>query len=162
MSSQKPSGLFRKPPSALRLRRLFNWWPTFLFSGIKVRRISDDFTHATVELKLGLLNKNYVGTAFGGSLFAMTDPFWMIMMIRQLGPGYVVWDRSAGIRFLKPGRGTIRAEFHLPAEEVERVRQCTVQTGRYDPSYTVQLLDLTGEVVAEVEKTLYVRKLKTD
>lgn len=161
MSSQKPSGLFRKPPSASRLRMLFNWWPTFLFSGIKVRHIAEDFTHASVELKLGLLNRNYVGTAFGGSLFAMTDPFWMIMMIRQLGQGYVVWDRSAAIRFLKPGRGTIRAEFELPASEVERVRECTAQSGRYDPSYTVQLRDLRGEVIAEVEKTLYIRKLET-
>ena len=159
MSTQKPSGFFRKPPSAWRLRTLLNWWPTFLFSGIKVRHIDADFSAATVELKLGLLNRNYVGTAFGGTLFAMTDPFWMIMMIRQLGQGYVVWDRSAVIRFLKPGRGTIRAEFQLPPEEVQRVRDCTLETGRYDPSYTVQLRDLRGEVVAEVEKTLYIRKL---
>lgn len=159
MTAQKPSGFFRQPPSAGRLRTLLNWWPTFLFAGIKVREITPDFSGATVELKLGLLNRNYVGTAFGGTLFAMTDPFWMIMMIRQLGQGYMVWDRSAVIRFLKPGRGTIRAEFLLPPTEVQRVRECAAQTGRYDPSYTVQLRDLRGEIVAEVEKTLYIRKL---
>lgn len=159
MSTQKPSRFFGNPPSARHLRTLLNWWPTFLFAGIKVREIHSDFSAATVELKLGWLNRNYVGTAFGGSLFAMTDPFWMIMMIRQLGPGYVVWDRSATIRFIKPGRGTIRAEFLLPPSEVARVRECTAQTGRYDPSYTVQLRDLRGEIVAEVEKTLYIRKL---
>jgi acyl-coenzyme A thioesterase PaaI-like protein len=159
-SSRTSQGLFAKrPPSARLLRWMFNVWPTYFFAGVRVRALAVDFTSASVELRLGLLNRNYVGTAFGGTLFSMTDPFWMLLMLRQLGPGFVVWDRAASIKFLKPGRGRIRAEFSLPPAEVERVRALVHAATKIDQSYTVQLLDAGGVVVAEVEKTLYIRAL---
>lgn len=158
--AQPPQGyLAKKMPSARTLRWLFNLWPTFLFSGVRVRAISPDFTHATVTLKVSGLNRNYVGTAFGGTLYAMTDPFFMIMMLRQLGAGYVVWDRAGAVRYLAPGRGLITAEHALPASEVARVRNLLVDGGKLDQTYTVDLRDATGELVAQVDKTLYVRKL---
>jgi acyl-coenzyme A thioesterase PaaI-like protein len=157
---QKPQGfLAKKPPSARMLRWLFNFWPTFRFAGVRVRAIATDFTQATVELRLGLLNRNYVGTAFGGTLYAMTDPFFMILMLRQLGAGYVVWDRAGAVRYLKPGKGVIVAEFSLPATEVERVRTLLQTQEKLDQSYRVDLRDQAGVVVAQVEKTLYIRKL---
>src|SRR5215468_3926802 len=93
------------------MRRIFNWWPPFRGAGIRVREIAPDFRSATVELRMRLLNRNYVGTHFGGSLFSMTDPFFMILMMRNLGPEYIVWDKSACVRFLKPARGTVTASF---------------------------------------------------
>jgi acyl-coenzyme A thioesterase PaaI-like protein len=158
--AQKPQGfLAKKPPSARMLRWLFNFWPTFRFAGVRVRAIAADFTQATVELRLGLLNRNYVGTAFGGTLYAMTDPFFMILMLRQLGAGYVVWDRAGAVRYLKPGKGVIVAEFSLPAVEVERVRTLLQTQEKLDQVYCVDLRDQAGVVVAQVEKTLYIRKL---
>ena len=157
---QKPQGfLAKKVLSARMLRWVFNLWPTFRFAGVRVRAIATDFTAATVELRLGLLNRNYVGTAFGGTLYAMTDPFYMLMMMRQLGAGYVVWDRAGAVRYLKPGKGVITANFVLPAEEVARVRGLLGESGKLDQTYTVDLRDAVGQLIAQVEKTLYIRKL---
>jgi acyl-coenzyme A thioesterase PaaI-like protein len=121
--------------------------------------LAADFQSATVELRLGWLNRNYVGTAFGGTLYAMTDPFFMIMMMRQLGPGFVVWDRAGAVRYLKPGRGVITANFQLPNTEVTRVRAALQNVSKLDQSYQVDLHDAEGELIAQVEKTLYIRKL---
>ncbi len=96
-----------------RFLRWINWWPPFLGMGIKVRRISEDFREVDVEMVQRFWNTNYVGVHFGGSLFAMTDPFYMLMLIENLGPQYIVWDKAASIRFRKPAKGTVRAEFRL-------------------------------------------------
>src|SRR5215212_7674718 len=110
---------------AAGMRRLLNLWPPFRAAGIRVRDIAPDFRHATVELRMKLLNRNYVGTQFGGSLFAMTDPFFMIMMMKNLGPDYIVWDKQGTVRFLKPARGTVTARFTLPEERVAEARTRT-------------------------------------
>ncbi len=157
--SIKQGFLSKKMPSARLLRWVFNLWPTFRFAGVRVRAIATDFTSATVELRLGLLNRNYVGTAFGGTLYAMTDPFYMLLMLRQLGPGYVVWDRAGAVRYLAPGKGVITANFELPAAEVARVRGLLGDSGKLDQTYTVDLTDAANQLIAQVEKTLYIRKL---
>src|SRR5690606_34555241 len=95
---------------ASRLRLLLNLWPPYLFSGVRVTGLTPDFRRARVELRQRWYNRNYVGTHFGGSLFAMTDPFWMLLAMRRLGPDYLVWDRQGTISFEKPGRGTVVAE----------------------------------------------------
>ena len=142
------------------MRRLFNWWPPFRGAGIRVREIAPDFRSATVELRTTLLNRNYVGTHFGGSLFAMTDPFFMIMMMKILGPEYLVWDKQATVRFLKPARGTVVARFRIPEERIAEVRAATDAGEKYEPKFTVEIVDSEGVTVADVEKTLYIRRKK--
>ena len=140
------------------MRRLFNLWPVFRGAGIRVRDIAPDFSSATVELRMGLLNRNYVGTHFGGSLFSMTDPFFMILMMKRLGPEYLVWDKAGSVRFLKPARGTVTARFEMPREQVEAAREKTRDGAKYEPVFSVEIRDAEGVVVADVEKTLYIRK----
>ena len=140
------------------MRRLFNMWPPFRAAGIRVREIAPDFRSATVELRMRLLNRNYVGTHFGGSLFSMTDPFFMIMMMKNLGSDYVVWDKAGTVRFLKPARGTVTARFHLPGEAVEEAREKTAGGEKHEPRFRVDIVDAAGVVVADVEKTLYIRR----
>jgi acyl-coenzyme A thioesterase PaaI-like protein len=142
------------------MRRLFNWWPPFRGAGIRVREIAPDFRSATVELRMRLLNRNYVGTHFGGSLFAMTDPFFMIMMMKNLGPEYLVWDKQGTVRFLKPARGTVVARFQLPAERIEEARAATLSGEKHEPKFLVEIVDAAGVIVADVEKTLYIRRKK--
>jgi hypothetical protein len=69
-----PAGLFR---------RGINLWPPFVGAGIRVTRVSADSREIDVTLKLRLFNRNFFGTHFGGSLFAMTDPFFALMMLRN-------------------------------------------------------------------------------
>ena len=142
------------------MRRLMNLWPVFRGAGIRVREIAPDFRTVTVELRAKLLNRNWVGTHFGGSLFAMTDPFHMIMMMQNLGRDYIVWDKAGTVRFLKPAKGTVTARFTLDPAEVEKARAATAGGEKYEPKFKVDIVDADGVVVADVEKTLYIRKKK--
>jgi len=135
-----------------------NAWPPFLFSGIRITALADDFRHARVELRQRWYNRNYVGTHFGGSLFAMTDPFWMLLTLRSLGRDYYVWDQAGEIRFVKPGRGTVHARFDLGDDVLEAMRTATAGGAKYLHWFDTQVLDASGDVVAEVRKQVYVRR----
>jgi acyl-coenzyme A thioesterase PaaI-like protein len=139
------------------LLRLMNLYPPFLGAGVGVRA-SPDLRTFEVRMTLRRWNRNYVGTHFGGSLYTMCDPFFMLILVEGLGRGYIVWDKQATIRFRRPGRGTVRATFHIPAERVEEIRAGADRQGKVEPVFQVDVLDEQGEVVAEVEKLLYVRK----
>jgi acyl-coenzyme A thioesterase PaaI-like protein len=143
-----------------RFLRWINWWPPYLGSGVKVRRISEDFREVDVEMVQRFWNTNYVGVHFGGSLFAMTDPFYMLMLMENLGPQYIVWDKAASIRFRKPAKGKVRAEFRLSAAQIDEVRQAAETQAKVEPVFVVQIKDRDGDVVAEAERTLHVRKKK--
>jgi acyl-coenzyme A thioesterase PaaI-like protein len=136
--------------------RLVNLYPPFLGSAIRVRR-TDPRTFE-VRMKLHWWSSNYVGTHFGGSLYTMCDPFYMLLLIEALGPGYIVWDKRAEIRFLRPGRGTVRARFHIPEERVEEIRRRADSQERVEPTFTVEVVDGDGQAVARVEKLLHVRR----
>ena len=138
------------------LLRSINAWPPFLGAGIRVTRMGSKAID--VEMKLRFWNRNYVGTHFGGSLYSMTDPFFMLMLLDNLGPEYLVWDKAATIRFKKPGRGKVRAEFRLSDEQLDGIRRAVAANGKTEPTFVVQVKDESGEVVAEVEKVLWVKR----
>jgi len=140
------------------LPRFINWWLPFLGAGIRVTRLDADWKAVDVEMKLRFWNVNYVGTHYGGSLYSMTDPFYMLMLMENLGRGYIVWDKAATIRFRKPGKGKVTARFRLSEEQVEEVRRQLETEERVQPAFRVEVRDESGEVVAEVEKILHVRK----
>jgi acyl-coenzyme A thioesterase PaaI-like protein len=144
--------------TARGLRRLMNLWPPFLFSGIRVRTIADDWRHVEVELRARWWNRNYVGVHFGGSLFAMTDPFWMLLAIRALGSDYIVWDKAAEIEFLKPGRGTVRAHFRLEEATLDEIRAATTDGSRHLRWFETEIRDADGDIVARARKQLHVRR----
>ena len=139
-------------------RRWINWWPPLRGAGIRVTRFDEDWRSVDVEIPLRWWNRNYVGTQYGGSLYSMTDPFYMVMLIKNLGSGYVVWDKSATIRFRKPGRGKVRAEFRLTEEAVAEIRAAVDSQGKMEQEFAVNVTDESGEVVAEVTKLLHIRK----
>ena len=140
------------------LRRLVNLWPPFLGAGIRINRIAPDMRAIDVEMKLRFWNANYVGTHFGGSLFAMTDPFFMLMLIANLGPDYIVWDKAATIRYKKPGKGRVRAEFRLAASQIDDIREKLRTLPKYEPLFTVEVKSEDGMVIAAVEKVLHVKR----
>jgi acyl-coenzyme A thioesterase PaaI-like protein len=148
----------RTPRLRRALLRLMSFYPPFLGAGIRVVRVAPDQRTYEVRMRLTRWNRNYVGTHFGGSLYAMCDPFYMLILIEALGPGYAVWDKAATIRFRRPGRGTVRARFHIPEERLAAIRAEADAAGRAEPRFTVEVRDREGEVVAEVEKLLSVRR----
>ena len=144
--------------SASQLRKGMKWWPPFLGAGIRVASFADDFREAVVELKLGRLNRNAVGTHFGGSLYAMTDPFFAIMLMHNLGDRYLVWDKSGSIEYVAPGRGTVHARFVLTEERIAEIRAQAEGGEKVLPELQLEVRHKSDDtLVALVRKTLYVR-----
>ncbi|HTY03030.1 MAG TPA: DUF4442 domain-containing protein [Rhodocyclaceae bacterium] len=150
--------LTRLRVSAGLFRFGINLWPPFLGAGIHVIELSPDFRSATVRLRHGLLNRNYFGTHYGGSLFSMTDPFYAILLLHNLPRGYVVWDKSSSIDFKVPGRGDVFARFRLTDEQIGDVLAQTASGDKYEPTWSVDIVDGDDQVVATVAKTLYIRR----
>ena len=140
------------------LRWKFKFFPAWRGTGATLTYVADDFREVRVKLPLSWRTRNYVGTIFGGSLYASVDPMYMIMLIQLLGRNYVVWDKAATIRFRKPGRSTLYATFTIDDAELDAIRAATADGQPVDRVYTVDLMDADGVVHASVEKVIYIRR----
>jgi hypothetical protein len=135
----------------------FNTFPAYRGTGGRVTFIRHDFMEVRIKLPLWWRTRNYVGTIYGGSIYASVDPFYMMMLIRCLGPRYTVWDKAASVRFRRPGRSTLYATLQFDQTLVEGIRAELETTDKLDRHFTVELKDATGDVHAIVEKTVNVR-----
>lgn len=142
---------------ASTFRRLLNLWPPFLVNSIRVQSLSADWSEAKVALRLRRRNRNYVGSQFGGNLFAMADPFWMLLAMHRLGRDYYVWDQAGTIDFVAPGREDVYARFHLDDAVVEELRSAAAGGAKVLRWFENEITTASGEVVARVRKQLYVR-----
>ncbi|MGB3414376.1 MAG: DUF4442 domain-containing protein [Microbacteriaceae bacterium] len=143
---------------AKTLRRGMRFWPPFWGAGISVRELDDDFTKITVRLKRKMLNRNMFGTQFGGSIFMMTDPFYAIMISKQLGSGYRVWDQSAEIDFVKNGTTDLYATFEVSPELIAEFRKKAEKGKKVLHWFESDIIDTKGEVIAHIRKQLYIRE----
>ncbi|PAV47072.1 tetrameric acyl-CoA thioesterase [Pseudomonas sp. HAR-UPW-AIA-41] len=139
------------------LRWAMNFYPPYLGAGVRIQHIAGDFREVRVKMGLGWYNRNYVGTQFGGSLYSMTDPFFMLMVMENLGSDYIVWDKAASIDFIAPGKGPVYADFRIEEALLDEIRQRTAGGDKYLPQLHVDVHDGDGTLVARVHKTLYVR-----
>ncbi|HEX5727050.1 MAG TPA: DUF4442 domain-containing protein [Longimicrobiaceae bacterium] len=148
-------------PESLRSRLLrlgFNLFPAYRGTGGRITYLAGDWREIRVRIPLSLRTRNYVGTIFGGSMYGAVDPLYMVMLIRVLGPGYVVWDKSAGIRFRRPGRTTLYARCVLEQAELDAIHAALEAAPAVDRTYRIQLTDAEGAVHAEVEKVVHIRR----
>ena len=139
-------------------RYAFNFFPAFRGTGGRITFIASDYSEVRVRLPLSWRTRNYVGTIYGGSMYAAVDPFYMIQLMKRLGPDYVVWDKAASIRFRRPGKTTLYARFLMPDEEVAAVRAALEQADSVERDYTCELRDADGKLHASVEKRIYIRR----
>ena len=143
-----------------KLRFGYNIFPPFVGAGVSVDYIASDWMETRVSMTLRWYNRNAVGTHFGGSLYSMVDPHLMLMLMGALGSDYVVWDQAASIQFKKPGKGRVRSTIRLTNEDLERIRAATADGQAYRPEFDLEVTDEDGELVAQVHKTIYVRRKK--
>ncbi|HEX8738493.1 MAG TPA: DUF4442 domain-containing protein [Pyrinomonadaceae bacterium] len=140
----------------------FNFFPAYRGTGARVIYISDDYHKIRVKIPLSWRTRNYVGTIYGGSMYAGIDPIYMLMLIKILGREYVVWDKAAKIRFKRPGKETLFADFLLTEDEIDEIKRLLETAKSVDRVYNVELVDKNGKVHASIEKTLYIAKRKGD
>jgi len=150
---------FRLSPRLLKFG--LNIYGPYLGAGVKVQRISTDWLQMDLAMKLRWYNRNAMKVQFGGSLYSMVDPHFVLLLMQKLGREYVVWDREARIEFLRPGRSEVRAEIRLTEEEVEAIRQQTRDGKACRPEFRVEITDPEGHLIARVHKTLHVRRKPT-
>jgi acyl-coenzyme A thioesterase PaaI-like protein len=148
--------LLLKNPKTAKL--LINLWPPYLGTGIRVRFIADDWREVVVSMSLRCYNRNYVGSHFGGSLYAMTDPFYMLMLINNLGSEYRVWDQAGRIEYVKPGRGKVTATFKIGEDLLKKISVQTAGGEKYLEDLPITVSDAAGEIVARITRTLYFRR----
>ena len=140
------------------MRHIINWYKPFRGAGIKLAYVSDDYRKVIARMPLKWNNRNYFGTQYGGSLFSMTDSFYAIMLSNNLGREYIVWDIEATIKFIKPGRTEVTANFNLLQEELDCIIKMTGNGEKYIFEKTVCIVDKENDIVAEVLKKIYIRK----
>ncbi len=137
---------------------MFNFFPAYRGTGGRIVYIADDFSEVRVKLPLNWRTRNYVGTIYGGSIYASVDPIYMLMLIHILGPEYIVWDKAAKIRFRKPGKDTLYVDFKLSQQEINEIKLLAEDAKSVDRIYDLELKDKNGVVHAQIEKTLYIAK----
>jgi acyl-coenzyme A thioesterase PaaI-like protein len=140
------------------LMRLVSLYPPYLGAGVRVSYPKDDAHKIVVRMGLHWWNKNLFGTQFGGSLYSMCDPHFVFIVIKNLGPGYLVWNKAAQIEFLRPGRGRVTATFHVPAEKIAEIREAADRGEKVEPVLVAEIVTDGGELVARVTERLWVRK----
>ncbi|KTD59128.1 hypothetical protein Lsai_0648 [Legionella sainthelensi] len=136
------------------LLKMMRFWPPFLGAGIRVKNFNPEGTSIIVQMKMRFWNKNYVGTHFGGSIYSMTDPFYMLMLLNLLGKGYIVWDKSASIRYKIPAKGTLYARFELSMDQVEKIRLQVDEAKKIESEFYIPITNEEGNTIAEVKKIL--------
>lgn len=149
------SALFAKP---WLFKTVMNLWPPYWGTGIAISELAPDYRRMVVQMRKRFYNSNAFGTHFGGSLYAMCDPHYVLLLVPLLGPEYLIWDQSASIEFIKPGKGTVTALFEWSDAELAEIRSRTADGSKYLPLRVVEVKNAQGEVVARVTKTLYVRR----
>ncbi|MBS1963820.1 MAG: DUF4442 domain-containing protein [Bdellovibrionales bacterium] len=142
--------------NARLFRHLINLWPCIRGTGVRATHISDDYREIDLELPLNWRTRNRVGTIFGGSIYASTDPFYMIMLMEILGKDFVVWDKGATLKFKRPGTRTLFMKLRLAKEFTDGVRTRALAEGELTFELPVSYRDEDGVECAEVTKVLYV------
>ena len=138
--------------------KALSYWPPYFFSGVSVKRINSDFTRIEVCLKQRFWNTNYVGTHFGGTLYSMCDPFYMFILLEKLKKDHIIWDRAATVEFVKPGKGTVTAVFEISKKTIESIEKEALLQFKSNYLFRTEIVDSENQVVARVEKVIYVRR----
>ncbi|WP_111885841.1 DUF4442 domain-containing protein [Acinetobacter sp. CFCC 11171] len=137
---------------------LLNHYAPYKGAGISIDKIDLANYHIRVKMPLTRKNQNIVGVHFGGSLYSMVDPFYMLILMHHLGSRYIVWDKAANIQFLSPGRGTVYADIQLDPNEINHIKNLADNHAPVLRNYSLNIFDEAGLRIAEVQKTLYVRR----
>ena len=135
----------------------FNLSPMYRRTTARIIFASDDLMDIHIRLPISYRNRNYVNSIFGGSMFAAVDPFPMVQLMNIIGNDYVVWDKAAEIKFRRPARQDLYAEFTYSPEEVEEIRNQVAEKQEIEITKTTKLTDRNKQkVFCEVNKTIYI------
>ena len=144
-------------PQSMLFKYGFNLSPMYKRSTAKIINVSDDLLNITIKLPISWKNKNYVNSIFGGSMFAAVDPIPMVQLMNLIGDDFVVWDKSAEIKFKKPAKEDLYADFVFSKNELEEIKIKVATHQEWEVLKTTHLTNKEKtQVFCEVQKTIYV------
>lgn len=141
-----------------KYKKLINFYPPFLGAGIRIKDYSKEGNSYLVEMKLRWYNRNVAGTHFGGSLYAMCDPFYVFAAYSHFGDDYIIWDKSASIQFVRPGVGRVTALFEIPLSRLAEMKNEVDNEKMRTFHFETEVLDSKNRVVSKVKKEIYIKK----
>jgi thioesterase domain-containing protein len=109
-------------------------------------------------------NVNHFGVTYAGSLFSVAEMLGGVLCLATFDlegelAGFVPLVKESTIRFRRPALGVVRAEASMSDDEVARVRDDALATGKGEFVLEATLTDAGGEVVASTVGTYQVRRL---
>ena len=137
-------------------RFLFNIFPAYRRTGARICFISDDLKEVHVKLGLKWTTRNYVGSVFGGSVYGALDPIYMVQLINILGNKYVVWDKSATIKFIRPIKHLVFARFLISDNLLSEIKKEIELNNEMEIELSAQFSDANEIIYAKVIKKLYI------
>jgi acyl-coenzyme A thioesterase PaaI-like protein len=141
---------------AIIRKTVFNLFPSYRRSGGRVCYISDNWKEVHIKLSYSWKTRNYVGSVFGGSIYAALDPIYMVQLICILGKNFVVWDKDASVKFIKPIKKTVYARFLISEEILQEIKETIEKEQKGNFVLQTHFEDAEGTVYALVEKTIYI------
>ena len=118
--------------------------------------VSDDLHYVKIRIPINWKNRNYAGSIFGGSMLSATDPIYMIQLIQILGDGFVVWDKTASVKYKRPAKETIYGEFVFSESEIQAIKEQLLEQGELEIVKEMTLENTKKQVFAEISKTIYI------
>ncbi len=61
-------------------------------------------------------------------------------------------------KYKKPGKGKVKAIFEIKPDELDKIQDKVNRLGKSIFDFETNIMDMNGEVVAEIKKRVYVRK----
>lgn len=143
----------------LGFKKAINLYSPFWGSGIKVLQYNKEKQQINVQLKMNFFNKGYMGTHFGGSLYSMCDPFYVYLLMKNLGSNYMVWDKRAEIEYINKNNNSVFAKFEVSENDIENIKSQLSKQKKIDYTFTINVTDSKENTIALVKKIIYIRKL---
>ncbi|MCO5280720.1 MAG: DUF4442 domain-containing protein [Chitinophagales bacterium] len=138
------------------IRRAFNFWPCIWCTGSKVTFISGNWQELHVSLSLNWRTRNRVGTVFGGSIYSSVDPYFMLLLMEILGKDFVVWDKAASMKFIRPITDEVKCKFYISDELIEEIKNTIAERNEFTFELPLKYEDDAGNVYAVFTKSVYV------
>jgi hypothetical protein len=144
------------------LKWIMRFYPPLLFQRIWVVSFRKDFRGVKVKVFQSILNKNYNGSIFGGTIFSAADPFYPVLFERVLntsGRKLRIWSKSSKINFLKPALTSLTFSIILSDADMHLAINTLEADGKYEHSFLIEIYDDNSEVCASLVNEVYIRDL---
>lgn len=142
----------------LSFDRLLQFYPMFLFLGLKIR-ITKDFREVYIRIPLRFYIKNNTGVMFGAAMCTASDPF-PALLFQKIFTGTIAFTRSHKLEYMRPAKSAVEMAVKISDEDLQEVATMLDKFGKAEKTFEYFFTDKKGKRVAKVTSVAYLRKVK--